>query len=559
MAVDAKVMVLGSLLSAVDKMNRAIDQAIEKSSYSIISFERKITGISNEFMNAGDLMAGTGTEKLDVVAEKVQKFNIVLSQETTMAYKHFKDNLRSLEISIQGLNSILEYQYKNIFASQVIPRLDKLTIKTTKVIEKVKEWISENPVLADTIAIVTLGLNGFFKAGELAKDLTDKFNDTITKFTSSWNNLIGLIDLGKTTFLKVKNSMFLFRIQYAALVIWQKLAAAAQWLFNASLFGCPVVWIIGAIIAIGAAVYLLIKHWDKVTEFFSKLWDWVKNIFSAAWEWIKGVWSGSAEWFLGLWDKITTWFSSLWDKVKAVFSMAWEWIKSMFLNYTPHGLIITHWDTIIAWFGTLWDNVTAVFVLAWEGIVNYILSIPERFMSGLSNIWETLNSWFTNLKTKFTEWGGSIIQGLIDGIMSRITAVIDAISNVGKTIKEKFTSFLGISSPSRIFAEYGLNITQGLTGGIETGTGDAVGAMQGLAMQAIQAANSGIASNTTSVSNIDNSAFGGVTFNYSPVVNVSGGSEPQGIVQQLSNQRREIERMIENYFADRRRLAFVMT
>lgn len=42
------------------------------------------------------------------------------------------------------------------------------------------------------------------------------------------------------------------------------IATAAQWLFNASLYGCPIVWIIAGIMAIIAVVILMVKYWDKI-------------------------------------------------------------------------------------------------------------------------------------------------------------------------------------------------------------------------------------------------------------------------------------------------------
>jgi hypothetical protein len=137
------------------------------------------------------------------------------------------------------------------------------------------------------------------------------------------------------------------------------------------------------------------------------------------------------------------------------------------------------------------------------------------------------------------------------------TNIKDTISNIGSAIKDKFTGLLGISSPSKVFAEYGLNITQGLTGGIETGGMDAAKATEGLAMQTVQAASNEMAGATTNISNIDNSAFGGVTFNYSPVVNLSGsGNAGSDIMQTLNQQRNQIERMIREFFENQRRVSF---
>ena len=95
-----------------------------------------------------------------------------------------------------------------------------------------------------------------------------------------------------------------------------KIATAVQWLFNTSLYGCPIVWIIAGIIAVIAIIVLLIKNWDTVTQA-------VKNFGARAGEVLKGFW----------------------DKIVEVFGAVKNFIKEHFINILltalgPIGLII---------------------------------------------------------------------------------------------------------------------------------------------------------------------------------------------------------------------------
>ena len=112
------------------------------------------------------------------------------------------------------------------------------------------------------------------------------------------------IKIGTKIVSEYKNGMLLFRMQYALFSVWSKIAAAGQWVFNTSLYGCPVVWIVAGIMAIIAAVVLLVKYWDEVAAWFKKLWDAIVGIFKAAWEAIKKVWSTVTGWFSNLWGRI---------------------------------------------------------------------------------------------------------------------------------------------------------------------------------------------------------------------------------------------------------------
>ena len=118
---------------------------------------------------------------------------------------------------------------------------------------------------------------------------------------------------------------------------WQiatKIMTAVQWAMNASLYGCPVVWIIAGIIAIIAIIVLLVKHWDKVVAYLKFVWDFWVGVF-------KNIWAFMQEFVAGIVQK----FATIWDTVKSVFSAVKEFIKQNFINILltalgPIGLII---------------------------------------------------------------------------------------------------------------------------------------------------------------------------------------------------------------------------
>lgn len=60
-------------------------------------------------------------------------------------------------------------------------------------------------------------------------------------------------------------------------------------IFNAVLYANPIVWIIAAVIALAAAVYLIYKNWGPISEFFSKIWTGIKFAMSQAWQSLKTV------------------------------------------------------------------------------------------------------------------------------------------------------------------------------------------------------------------------------------------------------------------------------
>jgi hypothetical protein len=269
--------------------------------------------------------------------------------------------------------------------------------------------------------------------------------------------------------------------------VWSKVAAAWQWVLNTSLYGCPIVWIIAGVMAVIAAVVLIVKYWKPITAFFKKLWDGIKQVFVRVWNWIKEMFLKFTIYGLIIrnWKPITAFFKNLWEGIKHVFVKVWNWIKEMFFKFTILGILIRNWSKIGGWFKGLW--------------------------------------------IKFKEWGAGLIKGLVNGIMSMITAPLKAITKLGSVIKDKFKSIFKINSPSKVFAEYGLNITAGLTNGIESGKDSSVSALKSMANESISA-----------VSN--SSSYNGSTMNFNYVVNIGSGaaSEKESFAKMLRDHKKDI-------------------
>lgn len=127
-----------------------------------------------------------------------------------------------------------------------------------------------------------------------------------------------------------------------------KAAAAGQWLFNASLYGCPVVWIVAGLAAIAAAGYLLYQNFDKVKAFCETMWDspTAKMIMFA---------TGPIGWLIGAgiglianWDTVKAWFTTLWNDPSAAVDQFTGYIRSQF-------------DSAFNWLSEKWNWVKSIF------------------------------------------------------------------------------------------------------------------------------------------------------------------------------------------------------
>lgn len=76
--------------------------------------------------------------------------------------------------------------------------------------------------------------------------------------------------------------------------------------------------------------------------------------------------------------------------------------------------------------------------------------------------------------------GQNFVQGIVQGIASGAGAVVDAVKALANSAIAGFKSTLGIASPSKVMARFGVFTTQGLVQGLDAGTGDVADAATGV-------------------------------------------------------------------------------
>jgi hypothetical protein len=94
----------------------------------------------------------------------------------------------------------------------------------------------------------------------------------------------------------------------------------------------------------------------------------------------------------------------------------------------------------------------------------------EEFIPSIGRLLELFNPALWSVA------GQAMIDGIVHGFSSGIGRLHDAVVGAATGAMNAFRSVLGIASPSTVFAGYGLNISQGVAEGIESGAPAATGA-----------------------------------------------------------------------------------
>ncbi len=120
--------------------------------------------------------------------------------------------------------------------------------------------------------------------------------------------------------------------------------------------------------------------------------------------------------------------------------------------------------------------------IIYDGVAS-LMALGTAIYNGVGAALEWLKGKFTEAlaflsSISLVEIGTNLIAGLASGITSGAAAVVGAITGVVGGAIDAAKGLLGIASPSKVFADIGMNTGEGFTGGVEDTTSTAQGALE---------------------------------------------------------------------------------
>ncbi|MFA9486127.1 MULTISPECIES: phage tail tape measure protein [unclassified Moraxella] len=605
-------------------------------------------------------------DNLDKVADSTQ-YAGSMNKEYEARAETTANNLQTLKGHMTALGISI--------GSVVLPALNGLINDLKPVIEKVVAFAKANPELIGTLFKVAAALFAF-KAGSLVTRFA--FNlmfggllsimgigirtaGTLKLLSASFQlfkmgravsalRLFGLsarqartaISLFTGGFNLIKSGITALTSAFGRLVslsgVFNILRVAVMG-FGRALLTTPIGWLALALVGVALVVY---KYWTPISSFFLGLWDGImagvaplQGTFSGLWQTImgaftplQGVFDGLVGIFGGLWASISPfvqpildWFLafftqseqgaesanafgqtvggviigilttviqigasiigvwasildaiistavSIWQGVSYVFMGAIGFVSSLLSSFNPSGIMAGVLGAVIGVASAIWANIRAVFV----GAVNSLMAVIRGFspVSAFSTAFSAVWGFLSGLVGRFRTFGVNIIQGLIGGIKSMAGAVVGAISSTVGNVAGTAKRMLGINSPSRVFRQFGSWVSEGLAIGIDKGGQKPISAISSVA--------SGVTANfgakmgnlsaqiSTSVgehqarmtsTNATNANHqGNITIHFNPTINTGGGDVGK-IERALQLSQAEFEKMFARMQQDKLRRAY---
>lgn len=290
----------------------------------------KVTNVAKRQRLVDELFGGSGGEQMaewvSVGAEQraklideARKLGVILNEEDIAAAREFHNQIDRMGAALKGV--------RNIVGAALMPVLSKLMDQFQEAFIQYRPQIE---AFADAFARDLPGnldkVKGFF--GDIyqrVKPVISAFGKLTDTFGTA-NVVIAALGL---------------YIGGGLLISLGSLVGAITTLGTA-LLTTPVGWFLAAIVAIGAAAFIIYRNWDKITEFFQAKWDGVKAAFSDGL--INGIWKLWKEYnpatlileslnglikYLTGWDIAAILGSKIADAVAAMKAALPDWARQM--------------------------------------------------------------------------------------------------------------------------------------------------------------------------------------------------------------------------------------
>lgn len=259
------------------------------------------------------------------------------------------------------------------------------------------------------------------------------------------------------------------------------------------------------------------ETWNSITGFFRAVWDTIRVILLTALILILDIFGIKLEDLLAkwrtTWDAAIAWLSAAWNTIKTTVSEAaqavYDFVKGQLDNIGESwtlawglvsGKATEIWATIKTTVGdaakAVWGYVSAQldllsegWTLVWDAVSTKASEIWETIKTTVGDaakaVWTILAGWYEDIKAAVTDpltdawqaikdtledWkdlGKSLVGGIVSGITDKAKDIINAIKDAIKDAIKRAKGLIGAWSPSRVFAEIGGSMMEGMALGIQ--------------------------------------------------------------------------------------------
>jgi len=393
MGLDPSEKALTSYGNTASSMNKSLNEMIEAVADAATGEFERLKEFGIKAKSEGDNVTFTFQGVATTVRKNAKDIEQYLQY---IGNVKFAGGMLSQSKTFNGMMSTLMDNIKMTAAKLgdlMLPRMKEYAIQLTKTIDNLGKWVFENQDLIATILKIVAGLAALSIA---VSGLSFLFGG-IFKIISAGMAIMNGYRTLMITVTAVQNAMAFSALAGGTSI--QVLSAALK-AANLAFLTSPIFWVVAAI---AGSAFLIVKYWEPIKNFFSKLWTGIKAIFWKAIDFMK------------------------------------EW-GVIFLG--PIGLLIKAWQMVPDRFKNIGTDIV---MGLWNGIkakATALFDFVKGIGKGIANAFKTVLGIASPSKV-FMDYGVNITEGAHNGIKKGESKLVGASKGMGSSIKPTASGRVG--------------------------------------------------------------------------------------------------------------------
>ncbi|WP_283751475.1 phage tail tape measure protein [Bacillus cereus] len=290
--------------------------------------------------------------------------------------------------------------------------------------------------------VVGILLVGAFKALEVViAPILNGFTSILATITQ-WEGFVPIMTGLVAGFLAYKAAILATNAPMLLMIARTNLLALASGALNAVMALNPIALIIGALVALGVALYVAYQKSETFRNVVNGLWQGLTTIVGGVIDWfatnipiwienIKAAWQGFKDWFSELWNGTIEGAKALWQGLC-------DWFNNLFTTTVEGAKFI--WQGLSDFFSNLWNMIVLFAQMAWNGFIAFLTGLFTGAIAMITGIWNGISSFFVMLWTNIVAFVSPIVQGFISGILAFMSSLYTGIMTLLQPIFDFFVS-----------------------------------------------------------------------------------------------------------------------
>lgn len=176
--------------------------------------------------------------------------------------------------------------------------------------------------------------------------------------------------------------------------------------------------------------------------------NWIVNTF------LKPLFNFYVAVFTAIWNVISTVFNAIWNVISTVAGAIWNVIVSVF------NAVLNFVRGVFNW---IRDAIFAPIQAAYNKVAQVVGDIKNAIVGGIRSAIDGIK----NFVSDAINAGKNLIDGIVKGVAGAKDAVVNKVKEIASGALDAVKKFFGIKSPSRVMAQMGDFMMQGMQNGIE--------------------------------------------------------------------------------------------